>query len=46
MEKREMKFYETPAVEVVEMEVLGILCASPDSNIDDVVIGDGPADEL
>ena len=28
MEKRELKFYETPAVEVVEMEVQGFLCAS------------------
>ena len=30
MEKRELKFYETPAVEVVEMKMEGILCVSVD----------------
>ena len=30
MEKRELKFYEAPAVEVVEMEVAQFLCASDD----------------
>ena len=28
MEKNQLKFYEAPAVEVVEMEVQGMLCTS------------------
>ena len=38
MEKNQLKFYETPSVEVVEMEVQGILCVStsdPDIDIEE-----------
>lgn len=28
MEKKELKFYESPAVEVMELETEGFLCAS------------------
>ena len=34
MEKKELKFYEAPAVELVDMEVEGFLCASNVDNID------------
>ena len=34
MEKRELKFYEAPAMEVVEMEVQGVLCISGDEITD------------
>ena len=33
MDKKELKFYEAPASEVVELEVEGFLCGSPE--IDD-----------
>lgn len=29
MDKKELKFYESPAYEVVELEVEGFLCGSP-----------------
>jgi len=29
MNKKELKFYETPTCEVEEMDLQGILCASP-----------------
>ena len=29
MDKKELKFYESPACEVVELNVEGFLCASP-----------------
>ena len=32
-----MKVYETPAVEIVEMELQGIVCASYDGSNDDEV---------
>ena len=32
MEKKELKFYEAPAMEVVEMEVQGFLCISADKS--------------
>jgi len=36
MDKKDLKFYETPAVELIEMEVEGFLCASnPDDPFDD-----------
>ena len=33
MEKKDLKFYEAPAVELVDMEIEGFLCAS---NVDDI----------
>ena len=30
MEKKDLKFYEAPAFEVVELEVESMLCASPE----------------
>ena len=33
MEKKILKFYETPAVEIIETELEGFLCAS---NVDDI----------
>lgn len=30
MDKKKLKFYESPAYEVVELEVEGFLCGSPD----------------
>ena len=30
MDKKELKFYEAPACEVMEMELEGVLCASGD----------------
>ena len=33
MEKKELKFYEAPVVELEEMEIEGFLCAS---NVDDI----------
>ena len=30
MDKKELKFYEAPACEVVELKLQGILCASQD----------------
>ena len=36
MDKKDLKFYETPTVELIEMEVEGFLCASNgDSNVTD-----------
>ena len=35
MDKKELKFYEAPVAEVVELEVEGFLCASnPDNPLD------------
>ena len=34
MDKKELKFYEAPVVELVEMEIEGFLCASNGDNID------------
>lgn len=36
MDKKDLKWYETPASEVVEVELKSILCASPGSNPGDV----------
>ena len=30
MEKKDLKFYEAPAFEVVELEIESMLCASPE----------------
>ncbi len=42
MNKKEMKFYEAPACEVVELNVSGVLCASntgdPNYPVEDPVI--------
>ena len=36
MDKKDLKFYEAPAVESVEMELEGFLCGSnPDNPLDD-----------
>ena len=36
MDKKELKFYEAPAAEVVELEAEGFLCGSnPDNPLDD-----------
>ncbi len=35
MEKKELKFYEAPVVEAMEMELEGFLCASFDMDDDD-----------
>ena len=36
MEKKILKFYETPAVEIIEAELEGFICASnPDNPLDD-----------
>ena len=32
MNKKDLKFYEAPACEVVELEMTQILCASPESD--------------
>ena len=32
MNKKDLKFYEAPACEVVELELQSILCASPDDS--------------
>jgi hypothetical protein len=36
MDKKELKFYEAPASEVIELKLNGILCASPGENPGDV----------
>ena len=36
-----MKVYETPAVEIVEMELQGIVCASEGTNDDNVTVEPG-----
>ena len=36
MEKKELKFYEAPACEVVELKMQGILCASGDNDPENV----------
>lgn len=36
MDKKELKFYEAPAFEVVKVEYRSMLCASPGSNPEDV----------
>ena len=33
MEKKDLKVYETPAVEIVEMELQGIVCASTNDEL-------------
>ena len=38
MEKKDLKVYEAPAMEVVEMELQGIVCAS--TNDDDINVDD------
>jgi len=38
MDKKELKFYEAPACEVVELKIQGMLCASPK----DPIIEDDP----
>ena len=35
MDKKELKIYEAPAAEVVELEVEGFLCASNIEGVDD-----------
>ena len=36
MDKKELKFYEAPACEVVELNLQGILCASGDNDPENV----------
>ena len=36
MDKKELKWYETPSVEIIETELVGFLCESPGSNPGDV----------
>ena len=36
MDKKELKFYEAPACEVVDLKMQGILCASGDSDPENV----------
>jgi len=36
MDKKELKFYDAPACEVVELKYQGMLCASPGSEPGDV----------
>jgi hypothetical protein len=44
MEKKILKFYETPAVEIIEAELEGFLCGSnPDNPLDDST---GEPDEI
>ncbi len=43
MDKKVLKFYEAPAAEVVELEVEGFLCASP--NPDDPFDGSSAGGE-
>ena len=35
MEKKELKMYEVPAIEVVELETQGIICGSDNDTADD-----------
>ena len=35
MEKKDLKMYEAPAVEIVEMEAQGVICASDNETNDD-----------
>lgn len=35
MDKKELKFYEAPATEVVELKLEGFLCASKIEGVDD-----------
>ena len=35
MDKKELKFYEAPAAEVVELKLEGFLCASDVQGVDD-----------
>ena len=45
MEKKILKFYETPAVEIIEAELEGFLCGSnPDNPLDDST-ADTPEEE-
>jgi len=45
MEKKILKFYETPAVEIIETELEGFLCGSnPDNPLDDST-ADTPEEE-
>ena len=34
MEKKDLKMYEAPAVEIVEVEAQGVICASDNTNAD------------
>ena len=38
MEKKELKMYEAPAVEIVEVEAQGVICASDGFDMDDTEI--------
>jgi len=40
MDKKVLKMYETPAVEIVELEVEGFLCASGGSNDENFPVED------
>ena len=40
MSKKELKFYEAPACEVMEVEMQGILCVSGETNADGIETGD------
>ena len=35
MDKKELKFYESPAYEVLELQLQGMLCGSPVEGVDD-----------
>ena len=36
MEKKELKFYEAPMAEVVELKVVGMLCTSQETGADGI----------
>ena len=40
MEKKDLKFYEAPAFEVVELEIESMLCASPTGGGSEGIGGD------
>ena len=46
MEKKELKFYETPVMEVVEMEAKVSLLAGSDTGTGGIGSGDGGLEEL
>ena len=46
MEKKELKFYEAPSMEVVEMEVAQFLCASGGGVNGDDLIGGSSGDDF
>ena len=43
MDKKDLKWYEAPVMEVVDVEVEGFLCASGESNADGIGV-DEPED--